>query len=110
MRRGLGDAEMCKEGRCPDGPSGDPEDLVGRSVTEVLPTKQARRIVETIERTVETGEPQLLRYEMNTPGGTRVFEARTSLMSETEENKELVSFVTRDVTDLPGGDVVPEMA
>ncbi|HRS09605.1 MAG TPA: PAS domain S-box protein [Sedimentisphaerales bacterium] len=46
-----------------------PDELVGKTVAEVLPEPVSRSLTELIERTLETGQIQTLEYQLQTPMG-----------------------------------------
>lgn len=82
----------------------DPEDFLGRHVSEVLPGDVAHRLQETIEQTIETGDARTVHYELRMGDETRAFQARMTPLSEPPDGGRMVSMVVRDITDLPGGD------
>lgn len=73
------------------------EQLVGKTVYEVMPEEDARRIHGVVKRTLDTGEVQIHEYFLNIEGQRRCFAARTApFMSE---GKSLVLWVARDITE-----------
>ncbi len=72
-----------REGRYLEFEGGNPEDLpippgqfLGRTVSEVLGAELGDRLVVCIERALTTDVAQTLEYELETPAGLNVFEAR----------------------------------
>ncbi len=75
------------------------ERLIGRLVEEVLPQGIADRIRHTIHRTIETGQTQAVEYQLPLSTGLTWFEGRTSLMATRTEDKALVVYIVRDITE-----------
>ena len=71
-----------------------PESLIGKRVTDVLPTNVSEQVMHVIHKTLETGEPQSLIYSLDVLAGLRHFEARTAPMSEDE-----VAWISVDITE-----------
>ncbi|MBE7439035.1 MAG: EAL domain-containing protein [Spirochaetales bacterium] len=69
-------------------------DCLGKKNSEFLPADIARREVEAIEKTLQTGEPCRYEYELHWKGEIQSYEAITAA---TGENQVLVA--ARDITD-----------
>ena len=69
-------------------------DLIGKNLTEFLPTEIADLLLEAIEKAIETGEPQIAEYSYKVEGRLQHYEAR--LVSTGKD--EVVSIV-RDITE-----------
>jgi PAS domain S-box-containing protein len=69
------------------------EEMIGLSIGDTLPPDLVERVLACIDRTLTTGEPQTLLYELDVQGESRSFEARMMPSS----GEEVVS-VVRDVT------------
>lgn len=93
-----------------DGLYVDPEEFLGRPIDEVLPPDVGERALAKIRETIETGERQTYRYELDLPAGTRRFEARTYPLRRTVDSQRLVSVVTRDITHRSAGCPASETA
>ena len=72
----------------------DPADYLGASVFEILQPELAKKTVELISRTIETGEIIEHNYELEFPGGTKFFESRYIKNSDDD-----VISVVRDITE-----------
>jgi PAS domain S-box-containing protein len=81
---------------------GDSNELVGKSVTDVLPSEQAQLVMEQIEQMFKTGDVRQFHFRLSVPAGQRLFEARIHPLSDPTAEKRLVSMVVRDITDLRG--------
>jgi PAS domain S-box-containing protein len=70
------------------------EDLVGRTLFDVMPSELAERLLLVVRRSLDERSLQSAEYELNTVGlGRRCFEARIAPYSEDE-----VVFTVRDIT------------
>lgn len=72
--------------------------LVGTSIFDRLPKATADSFLETIRLTIETGEPQTLEYRLEVRAGDKWFEARTAPVTEEEDGRKLVIWVSRDIS------------
>jgi two-component system, sensor histidine kinase and response regulator len=70
------------------------ETIIGHTVTELLPPEVADASLRSIAKTLETGTPQVLEYQLPVPDGVRYFEARLVVSGPDE----ILSMV-RDITD-----------
>jgi len=77
----------------------DAPSIKGRTLHEVLPEDVADLGVETVRRTLETGEVQSLEYELAVPAGERQFEGRMAPMQMEAEGKKTVVVLSRDITE-----------
>lgn len=74
------------------------EDLRGKLVSDVLPDNVAEQIINTIQRTIESGAIQSVEFQLELPAGLTWFEGRTSLMAGEADEKQLLVYVARDIT------------
>ncbi len=81
------------EGRGVD-PLVPPEEFLGRTVAEIMSPDLTERTLEVFRKALETGEPQVMEFELPGPAGPRFFESHLSPF----ESGEVLS-VTRDVTE-----------
>lgn len=70
-----------------------PENIIGKHVAEVVPDTVAQAVMPAIQRVVETGEMQMVEYQIEEPDGLHYYEARF-VHSLTDE----IVAVVRDVT------------
>lgn len=73
--------------------------LKGQLLEEVFPEADARRFLEVIQDTMDTGETQVIEYSLDVPRGRRWFEGRTSLCHSEIDGKPAVVFLSRDISD-----------
>ena len=71
-----------------------PERFVGRNLREIMPPELAGQMLESIGRTLDTGEIQVIDYSLPMPDGVLDFEARLVVSGPGE-----VLSVVRDVTE-----------
>lgn len=74
--------------------------LLGRLIHDVLPQKQADRMLAVIQKTLATNVNQVFEYTLELPTGMKTFEARVAVMesySNTAEGE--VVWVARDISD-----------
>ena len=60
----------------PSGLARPAEELIGRTIWDVLPTETAARLMEIVQRTLDTGISQTVEYQLDLDGERRDFEAR----------------------------------
>jgi PAS domain S-box-containing protein len=60
----------------PSGLARPAEELLGKTIWEVLPPERAARLMETVYRTLDTGTAQAIEYQLELDGERRDFEAR----------------------------------
>ncbi|MFZ5916558.1 MAG: histidine kinase N-terminal 7TM domain-containing protein [Chloroflexota bacterium] len=77
----------------------DAAQMKGRSLHQVLPADRADRILEAVRRTIQTGEPQVLEYDLDVPKGHVWFEGRAAPMPTPPGEPHAVVWVARDVTE-----------
>ncbi len=76
------------------------EELLGRSVSDVLGEPIGAQVVSALRRTVQTGESTRLDYELDVPAGRRRFEGVVIRVQAGDEAAEsLALIVARDVTE-----------
>jgi PAS domain S-box-containing protein len=72
--------------------------LRDKRLHDVLPKKSADRFLSVIRKTIETGEPQVLEYELKAPGGHQWFEGRTAPLP-LQGKKRMVVWLAQDITE-----------
>ena len=72
--------------------------MKGCLLHEVLPEETADSILAMVRRTIETGKPQTLEYELDVPIGRVWFEGRAAPMRGTSGETRMVVWVSRDIT------------
>ncbi|MEN8180105.1 MAG: EAL domain-containing protein [Pseudomonadota bacterium] len=72
------------------------EQLLGRKLTEILPPESANPIMETLQKTLTTGQPQRLEYSLQVPAGKIHFEGNTTKLNR--EDGAAVIWQARDIT------------
>ena len=77
----------------------DVGDLIGKRVTDVLPDRLAKLFLEALNRTIESGDNDIVEYELDVPAGHRWFEGRLAPISGRIDGKRTVLFVSRDITE-----------
>ncbi|RME33234.1 MAG: EAL domain-containing protein [Gammaproteobacteria bacterium] len=75
-----------------------PEQMRGRRVPELLPAL-AGPLMETITRTLSSGEPQRLEYQLELTGGARWFEGRTAVLRRGKGLQGQVAWLALDITE-----------
>ena len=79
--------------------NGAVELLKGKYVHEVMPPDKAELFLKVIRTTLETGQPQVVEYELDTPLGRVWFEGRTSPIRSYDDEPRRVVWLTRDIND-----------
>ena len=74
---------------------GGPEAFIGRKISDILPADIAERLMNAMERVLETGELERVEYALPSEGATVHIEARIVRSGDDE-----VVAMTRDVSDL----------
>lgn len=75
------------------------EKLKGKRFDELYPAEEAEKYLCTVRKTIETGQPQVMEYQMRVPAGLRWFEGRTFPIIPSVSDKPTVVWISRDVTD-----------
>jgi PAS domain S-box-containing protein len=75
------------------------EALLNRLAEEVLPGSTGTAIKEVISETMETGQTQTVVYSYEMGNTPRWFEGRTSLVESPEDDRKLVFWISRDITE-----------
>lgn len=70
-----------------------PSEFLGRTVPDVLPAELARRIMDLIEATLDSGKTQSLEYELDTSNGRLQYECRIVVVGD-----DRVLAIVRDIT------------
>lgn len=74
--------------------------LKGRLLEDVMPPDEAGRMLDAIQRAIETGVTQVVEYKIPVvKGGERWFEGRIALMGKFPDGHSRVVFVASDVTE-----------
>jgi PAS domain S-box-containing protein len=77
----------------------DPQDLIGQTLTDVIPADPASAIQRAISRTLATGEIQQVEYSLVLDETVHWFDARlTPLVSDLTRSQSIV-FLARDITE-----------
>ena len=74
-------------------------EVLGRLIRDIFPEKEANMFLETIQRTITTGNPQVLEYELDVPEGRRWFEGRTAPLRGLINGKSAAVWDSRDITN-----------
>ena len=77
----------------------DPEALIGEHLTDVLSADTGERIRDTVQRTLQTGETQTVRCELEVQAGLRWFQARVVPAETADDGHEQVLLAMREITD-----------
>ncbi|GEM_PF-994860 len=79
---------------------GPREELLGKTVAEVVPTKVAEKWMAVIHKTLRTGENQVTEYQLDVLGGWKHFEGRTAVLErDTEVGTGKVTWMARDISE-----------
>ncbi len=73
--------------------------LKGKRFDDLYPPEEAIRYLTTVRRTIETGQPQQMEYQMQVPAGLRWFEGRTFPITPSVADKPTVVWISRDITE-----------
>ncbi len=77
-----------------------PDELVGRLTEDVLPPKEAAKILDAIGQTIQTGKIQVIEYKLPVLSGSeRWFEGRIALMEKGDPGKGKVVLMASDITE-----------
>lgn len=74
------------------------QNLLGRTIDEVLDPTTARRMLEAIRRTLKTGQPESFEYPIHFPDHTRWYLARLSPLLPASSLVKTVIMLVRDIT------------
>lgn len=72
---------------------------IGKSLEEVLPPSKAALFRALLERTLKERTPQKIEYELETLGGSHIFEGRSQALDIRVDGKRAVVLVARDITE-----------
>lgn len=75
--------------------------ILGKKVTDIIPSSIGDRVMNLIRQTVVSGQSQVMEYELEVPKGRCVFEGRTSLIPNYSWDQPSLSHVlwmARDIT------------
>ncbi|MGH7596568.1 MAG: sigma 54-interacting transcriptional regulator [bacterium] len=73
--------------------------LKGQTFHEVFPKPEADRFLALVQKTIATGQSQVLEYNLEVLAGQRWFEGRTALLDLKIDGKNCIVFAARDITD-----------
>ncbi|MEW5849040.1 MAG: ATP-binding protein [Myxococcota bacterium] len=76
-----------------------PTELLGRTVTEVIPGAQGEELMQLLRKALETGGPVSLEYQLAVIGGQRWFVADAVRMVSDDGNRTTVAAIVRDITE-----------
>jgi PAS domain S-box-containing protein len=71
---------------------------IGKTLHEVLPQGMADNFMSGLERTLKTGQSQIIEYSFGSSDSPVRYEGRSSLMVTPGDEKNLVVFAARDIT------------
>lgn len=80
----------------------EPENLIGKYISDILPPKKAQSIMAIIDKTLSSNEVQIFEYDLVVQKGARIFEGRTAVINNylpSEPDKKHILLVARDITD-----------
>ncbi len=73
--------------------------MKGKLLTNVVPPEFADSIMAIIRRTLASGEPQMMEYDLEVAAGNRCFEGHTAPIEVPHGAKPAVIFIARDITE-----------
>ncbi len=76
----------------------EPSKLLGKTLHQVMPRKDADKFLNIIKLTLETDEPQSIEYSLPVPKGLIYFDGRTAPVKTSGEEKGQIIFVARDIS------------
>jgi PAS domain S-box-containing protein len=74
-------------------------ELFGTLLSDALPPAVGEAALETIQKAVKTRKIQSCEYHLDLPDGGHWFEGKVSVINEKINGKQLVAWVSRDITD-----------
>ncbi len=77
------------------------ENVIGKTVNEVLPAERAKAIMGIIQETLKQDQSQIFEYQLKVPKGLVDFEGRTSVIqrySASDPERQHVLLMARDIT------------
>jgi len=77
----------------------DLQNLKGQLIHDIIPEETADFFVETINKTISSGEKHIVEYELNIPQGVVWFEGRVTPMLTTFNDKKAVVWIAVDITE-----------
>ncbi len=75
------------------------QELIGRTVREMLGEEIGRPFVDMFQRVLTTGKPETIEYPLNVVGGNRWFRGHVSPIRHRTGDHESVRMQTRDITE-----------
>ncbi|MFB6188180.1 MAG: PAS domain-containing sensor histidine kinase, partial [Halobacteriaceae archaeon] len=75
------------------------DEIIGKSIDDLLSSDTASQIHDAIQTTLETGNLQTLEYTLETPGGVYWYEGHLAPLPEGYEGEPAVLLSARDITD-----------
>ncbi len=80
--------------------AGPREDILGKNVGEVLPANVTAAVLAVIGKTLQTGESQVVEYQLDVADGFKYFEGRTALLErDINAGTGKVTWMARDITE-----------
>jgi len=73
--------------------------VLGSNMRDVLPPADAETLLAVVRRTLDSGEPQTVVFELNMRRGPVILEGRTSPLKALAGGKRSVVFATRDISE-----------
>ena len=73
--------------------------MLGKTLNEILPSEQAGFFLGTISQAIETGETQVVEYEMSGKSGIRYYEGRVATFNYGSDKEVLVAWFAADCTE-----------
>ena len=75
------------------------DELKGRLFHDIFPRATADAFLHLVRTTLQTQAMQMMEYQLTVPAGDRWFEGRTAVLPVDIEEKRMVVFTARDITD-----------
>jgi diguanylate cyclase (GGDEF)-like protein/PAS domain S-box-containing protein len=75
------------------------QQVIGKNMAEVLGSDSAAFYLDHIHLALETGDIQIIEYEMHVPAGLLNFEGRIIPLERLENNRRAVLFLARDISE-----------
>jgi len=76
------------------------EEMKGRRISDLTPPQEAKLMLDTIHRAIETGETQVIEYKVPVlAGGEHWFEGRVALMEKDDAGQSKVVFIATEISE-----------
>ncbi|MBZ0285201.1 MAG: PAS domain-containing protein [Anaerolineae bacterium] len=79
--------------------------LLGKCIRDVMPAHAAQQLLNAIHRTIATTTTQSVEYQIESSDNVKWFEARISPMQPMYDEKSMVAYIVRDITDRKMGEI-----